>query len=214
MNSNVNLTDTPPEVAENENLIDEDTIPKSESEIFIPVKYNKQTVNLNLEKAQELAQKGMKFDAISRDYETLKELALAENKSVSEFVEEIKCKNFDKKKSELLEKCGGDEGFAEHILMLENKPYEDAKGIDEVKENFPEIKSIEDLPESVVENAKLKGTLLLDEYLRYRHSQDIAVKKSLLKQQQAVKSSTGSQLNKKGTENPETAEFLKGLWRK
>ncbi len=212
MESNVNLTDTLPEVAEKQT--ETDTIPNAENEVFIPVKYNKQTVNLNLEKAQEFAQKGMKFDAISKDYEALKELATAESKSVSEFINKLKSESFEKKKTELLEKCGGDESFAEHILTLENKPINDAKGFLELRECFPEVKSIEDLPESVVENAKLKGTLLLDEYLRYRHLQDVAVKESLLKQQQAIKSSTGSQLNKKGSENPETAEFLKGLWRK
>ena len=212
MTDNVNLTETLPQVAE-ENQIDTDTTPENE-EISIPVKYNKQTINLNFQKAQELAQKGMKFDAIFKDYEMLKELATGEKMSVSEFVNKIKEQTIDKKKSELLEKCGGDESFAQHIMQLESEVNTSLGGFEELKENFPEIESIENLPECVVENAKLKGTLLLDEYLRYRHAQSMAVKQSLLKQQKAKQSSTGSQLNKKGHTSPETAEFLRGLWQK
>ena len=85
---------------------------------------------------------------------------------------------------------------------------------DELKEKFPKFKTLESLPQSVLENAKLKGSLLLDEYLRYKLEQEIAVKNSISKQQQARKASTGSQLTKKGNDNPETAEFLKGLWNK
>ncbi len=65
-----------------------------------------------------------------------------------------------------------------------------------------------------MENAKLKGSLLLDEYLRYKLEQENAVKNSISQQKQAKLSSTGSQQSKKGNYNPETAEFLKGLWNK
>ncbi len=84
----------------------------------------------------------------------------------------------------------------------------------ELKDNFPEIKSIEDLPESVIENAKQSGKPLLDEYLRYRLLQEKAIKENVSAQKNAENSSVGSQLNKSRGENPETAEFLKGLWRK
>ena len=84
----------------------------------------------------------------------------------------------------------------------------------ELNESFPEIKSIEDLPESVIENAIKSGKPLLDEYLRYRLLQEKAVKENVSAQKNAENSSVGSQLNKSRGENPETAEFLKGLWRK
>lgn len=84
----------------------------------------------------------------------------------------------------------------------------------ELNESFPEIKSIEDLPKSVIENAIKSGKPLLDEYLRYRLLQEKAIKENVSAQKNAENSSVGSQLNKARGENPETAEFLKGLWRK
>ena len=84
----------------------------------------------------------------------------------------------------------------------------------ELNESFPEIKSIEDLPKSVIENAIKSGKPLLDEYLRYRLLQEKAVNENVSAQKNAENSSVGSQLNKSRGENPETAEFLKGLWRK
>lgn len=84
----------------------------------------------------------------------------------------------------------------------------------ELNESFPEIKSIEDLPKGVIENAIKSGKPLLDEYLRYRLLQEKAVKENVSAQKNAENSSVGSQLNKARGENPETAEFLKGLWRK
>lgn len=91
---------------------------------------------------------------------------------------------------------------------------EQREGFHEVKENFPEIKSIEDLPDEVIENAVNSKKPLLDEYLRYRLLQEKAVKENLSAQENAIKSSVGSQQNKAKGENPEAAEFLKGLWRK
>ena len=40
----------------------------SKNEILIPVKFNKEIKNLTADEAAQLAQKGMKFDAISDDY--------------------------------------------------------------------------------------------------------------------------------------------------
>ncbi len=202
--------------SDNENIaeIQADTIPSEQSEIIVPVKFNKQVLNLDLEKAQELAQKGMKFDVISKDYDALKGLAKAEGKSVGEFLESLKLQKSALRESEILEKCGGDRQFAEHILKLEKTPCDEVFGFDEIVENFPKIKSLEDLPESVVESAKLKGTYLLDEYLRYLHKQELVIKASIKNQLKAEQSATGSLINKKGADNPETAEFLKGLWQK
>ncbi len=191
-----------------------DTIPSDNSEVIIPIKYNKEIINLNLEKAQELAQKGMKFDMISEDFEALKELALKNGKNVGEYIAELKKDIAQKRLNELAQKCGGDNEFAQHILKLENGNNTEIRGFGELKECFPKITAIEDLPESVVEAAKLKGTLLLDEYLRFLHKERLAMNESIKKQNLAEQSSLGPFVNKKGGENPETAEFLRGLWQK
>ncbi|MBR3908491.1 MAG: hypothetical protein IKJ50_02100, partial [Clostridia bacterium] len=156
----------------------------------------------------------MKFDLISKDYEALKNLAKADGKSVGEFISEIKRQKDYNRQNEILGKCGDDSDFAQYVLNLEKAQGEDIKGFAELCENFPQFKSIADLPESVVEAAEMKGTLLLDEYLRYLHNQDTIMKNSIKSQREAHEAAMGSMLSKNGGESPETAEFLRGLWSK
>ncbi len=196
---------------QNETLT-EDTTPKEE--IVIPVKYNKQIMNLDIESAGNLAQKGLKFESIADDFEKLKQLAVKDGKSVSEFINFLEQNALNSKKEMLTEKCGGDSDFAEHILKLEEGKSQEIRGFSELQAKFPEIKEIDALPESVLENAKLKGSLLLDEFLRYKLEQEIAVKNSIREQKKASLSSVGSHQSKKGNDNPEATEFLKGLWNK
>lgn len=186
--------------------------PASPTDIFIPIKFNKEMRNLKLEEAATLAQKGLKFEAIEKDYAILRELAGKEQKSVPEFLNSLSQGIDDKRKAAIEEKCGGDSALAEHILKLEGKTACD-NGFEELREAFPEIKAIENLPESVLQRSQLKGTLLLDEYLRYLLSQEHAAKAAAIKQKNAEKASTGSLMNRKGTHSPETEEFLKGLWK-
>ena len=79
------MTDSKNNITEQRTLdeqnIASDTLPNEE--MLIPVKFNKEIKNIPLQRATELAQKGMKFEMIEENYETLKSLALAENKSVS-----------------------------------------------------------------------------------------------------------------------------------
>lgn len=189
------------------------TIPEN-NEMVVPVKYNKQILNLDIETAGNLAQKGLKFDSISDDFEKLKKLALGEGKSVKEYINALEENVLNSKREKLAEKCGGDVELVEHILKLESAQNQQFRGFDELKAKFPEIKDLESLPESVLQNAQLKGSLLLDEYLRYKLEQEMAVKNNNLQQTRAKVSTTGSQQSKKGNYNPETIEFLKGLWNK
>lgn len=214
MTDNVNNLEVLPNEQDEMTETNKDTTPECDKEIFIPVKYNKQVMNLDIASAAALAQKGLKFDSIARDFETLKQLANEKGESVSEFIDNLKNDVYNAKKQQLAEKCGGDESLAEHILELELAKPDEIRGFEELKEKFPKFKKLENLPQCVLENAKLKGSLLLDEYLRYKLEQEIAVKDNISKQQQAKISSTGSQLTKRGNDNPETAEFLRGLWNK
>ena len=65
----------------------------------------------------------------------------------------------------------------------------------------------------VLENSKIKGTLLLDEFLRYRALQEKREKSLKKSQEKAENLSIGSQINKVGSISPETEQFLKGLWK-
>lgn len=189
-----------------------ETIPEPAKEILVPVKFNKEIRNLQLDEAAELAQKGLKFDAIAEDYGNLKRIAASDGKSVSEFLQALDKSNREARRKELLEECGGNEEIADYVLNLENIPDGDM-GLKELKAEFPEIKDISDLPESVVENARLKGSLLLDEYLRYRHTAKRNARKAAAQSEGANSASIGSQIDRRGGVSPETAEFLKGLWR-
>lgn len=211
---NVNLeTEALPEASDKEKAAEtKDTTPCLAEEIFVPVKYNKEIINLELNKAAELAQKGLKFEAIAADYENLKRIASEKGKSVSEFLCVLEQENSAARKKELIEECGGNEKMADYVLSLEKKPEENI-GLEELKAEFPDIKDIYDLPQSVVENARMKGTLLLDEYLRYRHNEKRNARKAALQTENAANLSIGSQTDRKGGVSPETAEFLRGLWR-
>ena len=209
---------TEQEIINNDTTISEkdvcltDTTPKSEEPIKIPIKFNKETRNLSLEEATTLAQKGLKFESIEKEYNLLKQLALRENKSIPLYIAELDRRYNEEKKQSLTEKCGGNEEIAEHILSLENEK-KAGDGFDELTSAFPEIKSKKNLPREVLDNAELKGTLLLDEYLRYLLSQKRNAQTVARKQREGEKSSTGSLKNRRDSHTSETEEFLKGLWK-
>ena len=97
-------------------------------------------------------------------------------------------------------------------MSLENEK-KAGDGFDELTSAFPEIKSKKNLPREVLDNAELKGTLLLDEYLRYLLSQKRNAQTVARKQREGEKSSTGSLINRRDSQTSETEEFLKGLWK-
>lgn len=211
-NFETKVSEVPGSETQDEITQDTDTTPE-ENEIIIPVKYNKEIRNLGIKEAASLAQKGMKYEVIQKDYEQLKELAQKENKSVPKFLSDLNEMQIENRKRELTEKCGGDSDFAEHILRLESENFNNSNGFDELKNLFPEIKTLEDLPQKVLENSKIKGTLLLDEFLRYRALQEKREKSLKKSQEKAENLSIGSQINKVGSISPETEQFLKGLWK-
>lgn len=213
MEKEKNIESTPQdnELPENENL--PTTAPDNE-EGFIPVKYNKEIIKLDFARAGELAQKGMKFEALTDELELLKQLANDSNKTIKQYLSDLSSQKGNYMRDSLIEKCGDDTALANEVLRLYEQNNQTDDGFSEVQKHFPEIKSREDLPESVLENAKLCGRNLFDEFLRYRHLQAKAVRDNILSQQRGQASSAGSQINKTRGDNPEAAEFLKGLWRK
>ena len=102
--------------------------------------------------------------------------------------------------------------MAEKILNLEGNTKTELN-LQEVYKAFDDIKSPEDLPSEVLEKATLKGTNVLDEYLRYLLAQKKKKQETIKKQKENDSSFTGSLINLKGGHNPETAEFLRGLWK-
>ena len=111
-------------------------------EVRVPIKFNKQVKMLDIEEASTLAQKGMKFDMISGDFERIKKLAAADKMSIGEFVTALEKSHLDQRFSAILEKCSGDEEFARHIADLENGDNDALCGTVELFEQFPEIKTV------------------------------------------------------------------------
>ena len=209
------MTDSKNNITEQRTLdeqnISSDTLPNEE--MLIPVKFNKEIKNIPFQRATELAQKGMKFEMIEENYETLKSLALAENKSVSKFLQSLKAEKAEIRKSQLIEKCGGDEELALHILELENASVKDNGRFYEVEKFFPNIKTTDMLPTEVLERNRLNNTKLLDEYLRYLLIEKLKRKRAEAQTLKADQSSLGSLQNKNGAVDIEAVEFLKGLWK-
>lgn len=186
----------------------------SDGEFTVPVKFNKVIKNLTVPQAAELAQKGMKFDMIRADHERLCALAAAEGKSVSGFIDALENSKKLSRRDEILEICGGNEEFAEHIISLEQNAKCDDNGLDELREFFPEFDSEEKLPEQVTQAARLKGTRLLDEYLRYRLQEKRNRMTAEKSRKMAEFSTTGSQRRYGTDSDPVNIEFLRGIWQK
>ncbi|MBR6509413.1 MAG: hypothetical protein IKT38_02265 [Clostridia bacterium] len=198
---------------ENENKMEavEDTTPNTDT---IRVKFNKEFKEIPLEDATTLIQKGMKYDLIYKDYETLKNLSAQNDKSVEEFLSDINGKILEKRIAELTEKCSGDREFAQKVAELEcGKEVSALRGFNELQEIFPEIKKETDLPEEVIEKAELSGRALTDEYLRYLLFKERALKQANKNKKLTENVCIGSQINRDGRDNPEAVEFLKGLWK-
>ena len=112
--------------------------------------------------------------------------------------------------TELVEKCGGNEEMALHIMELEGRALK-INGEEEFKKYFPNT-DISNLPESVKLSAEQNNRSLLDEYLRFKALLELEAKKEAIKRKENEISSAGSLKNTRGV-SFESAEFLKGVWR-
>ena len=208
------MTAAIPSVAENtpENA---DTTPcKGGREISaISVKFNKEIRSIPIAEATVLAQKGLKYDLISEDFSRLKNMALKKGQSVTEFLNGMEEKAIESRRAELMEQTGGNGDLAEHIISLENETTSSNREFDELRERFPEIKEIGELPQQVLETSKALGKNLLDTYLRYLFDQKLKGQNKR-KQQAAVNLRSTGALSGEGSACGGTAdrEFIKGLW--
>ncbi len=179
----------------------------------VTVKFNKEIRQLSADEAAILAQKGMKYDLISQDLVRLKALALGSGKSISDYLTVIENESAAARKKILLEKTGGNDEMAERIMALEKTKGEEPIGMAELKNEFPEIKSEDDLPNEVLETVRQKGGNYFDEYLRYLYRQQKKIAEANSKAAESSKTSVGSQNRYVGNGVSNTSlEFIKGLW--
>ncbi len=175
---------------------------------FLEVKFNKELKKLSLEEATTYAQKGMKFDLLATELETLKALSAAKGVSLPEFVKGLEAADREKRLGELTEKCSGDTALAERLLSAERgEPADDTA---ELLAEFPNL-TRDTVPESVKTAANLKGTGLLFEYLLYEHRQRVAAAEEKSRDKAAREGSLGS-MSFGSSESLADAEFIKGIW--
>jgi hypothetical protein len=175
------------------------------------IKFNKEVKEIPLEEAVILAQKGLKFDAVSPILERIKSLAEYEGKSAADYIASLENEAALKRAKDLIDTCSSKEDLLEVIANLGTSKKQTAIGFDELQSAYPHIDDISKVPDEVLENAKLYGRNLFDEYLRYELSKKKREEK--LKEALADKQSVGSQSKKDdGSFDPIRSRFLKGLW--
>ena len=169
----------------------------------------------SIEEIKDLMQKGFNYQLVSDDYQRVLNMAQAEGSSVGEYLSRLEEKRIAERREELLNKCGDSE-LAEYVLNLEAaaSANKDAD-FDELREYFPQIKDKSELPLEVTCAAKLKGTRLLDEWLRYRQRKQSELSAVRSKQKSGQESSIGSQREHITADyDPAKLQFIKGVWGK
>lgn len=203
-------------VSQEENTISKtgETMPLSSDEgIKIPIKFNKEERELSLEEAASLAQKGLKYDMITKDFDRLRVLAQQNGKSVGEFLSMVEGNLKKERRDEILSKCGGNEELTDNFMRMEEKLAHDDGQLGELKEFFPEISAYEQLPDEVVLRSREKGSRILDEYLRHLHSLKMQKRDEEEKKKEVNKHTLGSlKTEDTGTVDPVRNMFLKGIW--
>jgi len=176
----------------------------------ISVKFNKETKNLSAAEAATLAQKGMKFEIIEADFLKLKALAGKRKMSVPEYISELEKNQNEQRRREILDEYKETGALADRIAELEGGE-KDEDGLDELREYFPTVKSLSDLPRAVVESARLKGENLLNSYLKYRLVSRRQSDAERLFERGAREASVGSVKSAGDTADD---DFIRALWGK
>lgn len=203
---------------------------------FIQVKFNHEFKNLTQQEAQTTIQKAMKNEAT---LDKLRILAVRNgNKTFEEFVDGLlKSSNeqrierikgsFTEENPELLEtilKMEDDKNREQAGVMAEEETSifkseqksdseKLANDLIELQKEFPDIKGVKDLPDSVIKSAVKNKISLFDAYLRYQFNENKRIKQAEETEQKAVASSAGSAASQDtDAQSPEIEAMLKGLW--
>ena len=191
-------------ISDNENSV-EQVIQENESpsaiteEPFLEIKYLKENKSLSKEEAKNLAEMGMHYSAIK---DKLELIASANNTTPKQFLD-----SFIKENDLKIEN--------ETVSLGENDAEREATRIAneflKMQEDFSdEIKSISDIPESVMDAAS-NGMPLAYAYLLNKHLNEKEIKKQKAAEEKAAKNTVGSVSTDQKTD-PVGENFLKSLW--
>ncbi len=202
-----------------------------EPEAFLPVRYNHSDINLTREEATNWAQRGMFY------FDKLDFVAAQSNITVEQLLDNLLTSIDDAKLRELKDQFGEDEGMINDLMEVfhskQKEKYEkaiaDRKSAAEEKSvnrnaqiaeefnamqaDFPELKSVDDIPASVLKAAQ--KIPLAYAYLLHTHKENQKIAAAKESAAAANKSSTGSMKDAESdTANAATASLLSGIWGK
>ena len=208
------------------------------SPFTVPVKYNKEYRELTPEEAGVYAQMGMKYQSLEPQLNKLRQLAAGSGRSFGQLVENLYTAGEEMARRECLEQAGGNAELAAQLLDYRNlkggRAFEDAKAAEqkereaertetngrladeflELSRECPEVKSIRDLPDAVLEAATRKNASLTAEYLLYKHREEQNLQRAERDVAAASKAAAGSMRDSAApTGGPAFSAMLDGIWR-
>ena len=202
---------------------------ESEPEVFLPVRYNHSDINLTREEATKWSQLGMLY------FDKLDFVAAQSNITVEQLLDNLITSIDDAKLRELKDQFGDDEGMINDLMEVfhtkQKEKYEkaiaDRKSAAEEKSvnrntqiaeefnamqaDFPELKSVDDIPASVLKAAQKMP--LAYAYLLHTHKENQKIAAAKENAAAASKSTAGSM--KSAASDVETeadAAFMRGFW--
>lgn len=168
-----------------------ESAPAEAQQPLVHIRYNHEDRQLSMAEAATLSQKGLAYeDTMS----TIRSLAAAEGKSIKEFVTGLATARESRELARLKSECGGNEDAARRLFEVQNEKIaesvkkmlddetaanaaelKDAQNqivaqYEELREICHEVKTVKDIPQSVLKTAAEKKISLLDAYLRYQHT--------------------------------------------
>ncbi len=211
----------------------EDTTPT----VTVPVKFRHESRELSMEEATTYAQMGLQYEAQQPMMDKLRMMAAGRGQSLSEFVDAWAAAEERAFMQATLEKTGGDKETAERLKRLEwedrrkacearvqqeQKAEDDEKAavtsrlaaeFGELQTEFPDLDSIDKVPDAVINDAIKNNRHLLDAYLRHDRKETKKIEQNRAAQDAAAKASTGSQTDTPpaGGEDAATAAMMRGL---
>lgn len=167
----------------------------------LTVKFNHQTRSLSHDEAVQLAQKGLKYEAIEPMMNSLRQAATVRGIPMAQLAAEWQAHAEAMRFSDAVRRCGGNEQTAVQLMRAEAaaaKRQSEASVTDrlaaewmELQHAVPDVASIDDLPAEVLQAAAQGRHSLLDGYLRYQNAERIRIERAKNAADKAAAQTTG-----------------------
>ncbi len=203
----------------------------------VAVRYNHEDRELSMDEARTYAQMGMRYESLTPTLDKLRMMAAGRGQNLAEFVDAWSAADERATLEQYLQKTGGDRETAEKLMRMEQaerrsvceerdrqdqKADEDARTavterlaseFIELQGEFPELTTIEGVPDAVVRDATKNGRHLLDAYLRYQRAESKKIERNAAATAQAAAAAVGSQndVPTVGGKDAATEAMLRGL---